>query len=591
MEIFKGFNFEFDQTHPGGELYSSSEDSFSFEETSFGDWGVENTPPIVLPIEARSNSPVVLNSEIEKRKMFSQKKSLSLEQEIFGNTRLIQNGNTLKNTGNTLSIKPKVYSASFFPNGSNFGNFSQVHPNSVYGLDSPSLTAQGPKKRKKPDSPSSCSSPSSQSQGSFADEDALLLAGSLGGTSQPKKRHRRKAQEIERQNYCPVEGCSKAYGSEGALKMHVRLKHPEEKLILKAISQTSNSDARRIISSSSPSSEEELSHLTSNRTALNGKNTKTQVQPANRSTSTRIVETELRLEEGHCEFFDIPMLSIKLGSWQRTSKFVGDLVATFSFNEKKLVWELASERSLFKMELPFSSLMGIDYKHLSNGITVLGVATKCAPQFYRYPVQPNQTAEWISCGDFTGGYAFNTRLHTIFFAPESFTFPIDYLLRHPRLQNLAEASLPVTEQPEFLLATMDPPLLPNESKYSSAPPGPLDSSPSSLPSADLSNNSFHALSECAVDHRNELLNFPMNTTAVLPCCQEKLQLKQLLSLYTCKCNITHFYSFCLGKVACNPTHHHCTECGKCTPVVDAHCSECSSCTKPQCDCCSHFLSI
>ncbi len=45
-----------------------------------------------------------------------------------------------------------------------------------------------------------------------------------------KKRKRRVAAEIERKYKCKVApNCTKAYGSEGALKMHIKLKHPEVK--------------------------------------------------------------------------------------------------------------------------------------------------------------------------------------------------------------------------------------------------------------------------------------------------------------------------------------------------------------------------
>jgi hypothetical protein len=42
-----------------------------------------------------------------------------------------------------------------------------------------------------------------------------------------KKRIRRCANEIERKNECPVEGCEKSYGTEGSLAQHVKFKHPE----------------------------------------------------------------------------------------------------------------------------------------------------------------------------------------------------------------------------------------------------------------------------------------------------------------------------------------------------------------------------
>ena len=42
-----------------------------------------------------------------------------------------------------------------------------------------------------------------------------------------RKRVRRIASEIKRHYKCMVEDCPKAYGSEGSLNQHIKLKHPE----------------------------------------------------------------------------------------------------------------------------------------------------------------------------------------------------------------------------------------------------------------------------------------------------------------------------------------------------------------------------
>jgi len=41
-----------------------------------------------------------------------------------------------------------------------------------------------------------------------------------------KKRHRRKASQIERMFKCQEKHCNRSYGTEGALKMHIKIKHP-----------------------------------------------------------------------------------------------------------------------------------------------------------------------------------------------------------------------------------------------------------------------------------------------------------------------------------------------------------------------------
>ncbi len=47
-------------------------------------------------------------------------------------------------------------------------------------------------------------------------------------TPSKQKKKRRKRDEIERNFKCPIFGCTKSYGSEGALKTHVKLKHTTE---------------------------------------------------------------------------------------------------------------------------------------------------------------------------------------------------------------------------------------------------------------------------------------------------------------------------------------------------------------------------
>jgi len=44
---------------------------------------------------------------------------------------------------------------------------------------------------------------------------------------QKQKRHRRKKNEIDSMFKCPESNCQKAYGSEGSLFQHIRLKHPD----------------------------------------------------------------------------------------------------------------------------------------------------------------------------------------------------------------------------------------------------------------------------------------------------------------------------------------------------------------------------
>jgi len=44
-------------------------------------------------------------------------------------------------------------------------------------------------------------------------------------TQKRKKRSRRKANQIERSHHCHIKGCEKSYGTEGALRTHIKTKH------------------------------------------------------------------------------------------------------------------------------------------------------------------------------------------------------------------------------------------------------------------------------------------------------------------------------------------------------------------------------
>ena len=56
------------------------------------------------------------------------------------------------------------------------------------------------------------------------DENSMIYPNSFCDS---KRRHRRTANEVERHYKCPIPQCDKAYGSEGSLNQHVKLKHPE----------------------------------------------------------------------------------------------------------------------------------------------------------------------------------------------------------------------------------------------------------------------------------------------------------------------------------------------------------------------------
>jgi len=58
-----------------------------------------------------------------------------------------------------------------------------------------------------------------------------------------KKRVRRKANQIERLYKCQEKHCNRSYGTEGALKMHIKTKHPSVKYDTKYQLQARNASS------------------------------------------------------------------------------------------------------------------------------------------------------------------------------------------------------------------------------------------------------------------------------------------------------------------------------------------------------------
>jgi len=76
----------------------------------------------------------------------------------------------------------------------------------------------------------------------------------------PKKRRRRR-EEIERKFLCPIKSCDKSYGSEGALKTHIKIKHKnllknhqDAKSLIDSFNNSASASTENQISPSSPRS-------------------------------------------------------------------------------------------------------------------------------------------------------------------------------------------------------------------------------------------------------------------------------------------------------------------------------------------------
>ncbi|KAG5244712.1 Homeobox protein [Salix suchowensis] len=142
---------------------------------------------------------------------------------------------------------------------------------------------------------------------------------------------------------------------------------------------------------------------------------------------------------------------IKIGEWQRASRNEGDLVAKFYFVKKKLVWEFLQGPMKYKIEIPWSDIIGINAVMEKNQPGILRIELNQPPTFHEeINPQPRRHTMWKLVKDFTGMQASIFRLHHL-------TFPCEYLDKHyqklllcePRFFDLSKQSFPTLKNPFF----------------------------------------------------------------------------------------------------------------------------------------------
>jgi hypothetical protein len=275
-----------------------------------------------------------------------------------------------------------------------------------------------------------------------------------------KKRHRRTAQEIERKYRCEAPSCRKAYGSEGALKMHIRLKHAEGALVpflRQEDHQENEVSSPATLSCSTPSS---YASSTPNSPFVPEK-VETTPEAACLPAAFSYDPHSLPQEPAEIDYNDfkefrerychIPLLRLNIGLWQAESQCCGDLVAKFSYKERTILWEIFDVGSLLRAVVPFDDLngVGLELHHDDTGTMVIEL--RCAPTFYKGVLQPHESTIWTQIGDFTEGMASTFRRHILHFSRRALNEPIeDIFRRDPRLQGLLLQGLPALKSPYFV---------------------------------------------------------------------------------------------------------------------------------------------
>jgi hypothetical protein len=148
---------------------------------------------------------------------------------------------------------------------------------------------------------------------------------------------------------------------------------------------------------------------------------------------------------------NFPATSLKIGTWERTSRYEGDLVGKCYYAKRKLVWEVLENGLKSKIEIQWSDISAMKASCPENLPGTLDIEVSRPPQFFRETnPQPRKHTLWQSASDFTGGQATICKRHSL-------QFPEGVLNRHyeklvqcdPRLKALVEGALSSRPTPDF----------------------------------------------------------------------------------------------------------------------------------------------
>ncbi|XP_016443046.1 uncharacterized protein LOC107768428 [Nicotiana tabacum] len=149
---------------------------------------------------------------------------------------------------------------------------------------------------------------------------------------------------------------------------------------------------------------------------------------------------------------NFPAIKLKIGDWERVSRYEGDLIAKCYYAKRKLVWEILDGPLKSKIEMQWSDIIAIRAIILQNDQSgVLEIELNQPPYFYRETnPQPRKHTLWQQTSDFTGGQAPTYRRHWIRFPPGVLDKHYEKLLHYDaRLNELSKQPFPSQLSPYF----------------------------------------------------------------------------------------------------------------------------------------------
>ncbi|XP_049933807.1 uncharacterized protein LOC116255314 isoform X1 [Nymphaea colorata] len=142
---------------------------------------------------------------------------------------------------------------------------------------------------------------------------------------------------------------------------------------------------------------------------------------------------------------------LKIGSWERVSRYDGDLVAKCYFAKRKLVWEVLEGGLKSKIEIQWSDITSLRTIYRQNHPDQLEIELSKVPHFFsETKPQPRKHTLWQAANDFTGGQAVTYRRHLIQFAEGTLEKHYEKMLQcDSRLHMLSKANFPSSVSPYF----------------------------------------------------------------------------------------------------------------------------------------------
>ncbi|XP_074592057.1 uncharacterized protein LOC141847868 [Curcuma longa] len=109
---------------------------------------------------------------------------------------------------------------------------------------------------------------------------------------------------------------------------------------------------------------------------------------------------------------NFPASLLRIGTWEYSSRYEGDLVAKFYFAKRKLVWESLEGGLKSKIEIQWSDITALKATSPENGPGTLDLVLGRQPLFFRETnPQPRKHTLWQATSDFTEGQASIHRRH------------------------------------------------------------------------------------------------------------------------------------------------------------------------------------